>query len=262
MSFIVRSAALTDKERLIQLSLKQLCTGLIKRFIHEEYPDHPKIRMNDSSSTLRRRPRKMLSSDSLLKKVHSSPRQTPAVSFPEFYLVANELHNRNRDELRSLFRKTGIKITNEDILRKNFNKIAKRIIKTAKKKDDTTSLQQGKVVSSESTTNSNQSDLTWCRIVGTAVVASTLAVECVRQDQSQLVTSLVEIYVEFAQAEGILEWVVDNGGWSAFIKKVRRPVQKSPRSRDWSQIFTKMKHHGRILLASGALIVLAFTLAL
>ena len=83
-----------------------------------------------------------------------------------------------------------------------------------------------------------------------------------RQDQSQLITSLVEIYVEFAQAEGILEWVVENGGWSAFIKKVRRPVQKSPRSRDWAQIFAKMKHHGRILLASGAIIVLAFTLAL
>ena len=55
---------------------------------------------------------------------------------------------------------------------------------------------------------------------------------------------------------------MDNGGWSAFIKAVNKPVVPKPVPFDWSIALKKVLNNSRLVAAGGAAIALILSLVL
>ncbi|XP_076804216.1 uncharacterized protein LOC143448381 isoform X2 [Clavelina lepadiformis] len=140
----------------------------------------------------------------------------------EILFIGNELEKTQKCQFRNISKQIGITLRSEDVLRKVYFELAAEIITT-----EAHQLQSGveRLTDSSRKTSSTQPnfatcgsrviEINWGRICALFAIAGGLAIDCVQQGHADLVNKLINYCGEFAQDEGVLKWIHDQGGWEA-----------------------------------------------
>ncbi|XP_078486731.1 uncharacterized protein LOC100186363 isoform X1 [Ciona intestinalis] len=131
--------------------------------------------------------------------------------------IASELERMQKHLYSDVSKQIGITLRSEDVLRKVFFELAGEILTTEPVTIPKEGAVNGETKKEKSrafvSSGSRIIEITWGRICAVVAIAGGLSIDCVNQGHSDLVNQLIEFCGEFASEEGVLRWIVSQGGW-------------------------------------------------